>query len=763
MLDRSASGARPAAPASTKPTIRRRISDPGDVSYLISVARRRWRIIAGLALAGLALGGAYLAAATPQYLATARILVDFRRLADIGQDQLASHNKVNDSAVDSQATIMTSDGVVGTVVRDLGLDRDPEFVEASSGVSRLLALAGLAEAAPETDEARRRVAIEAMGKRLRAVRVGVSYVIEVRALTRDAAKSARIANGIARAYIDDQLAAKQETAGSANDWYRRRVADLQAQAGEAEKAAVEYRARNEIMLVDGKFVDEQQLGELSTRLITARSDRAQAEAKLEQIEAILRNGAQGAVADEFRNTVIVALRQKRAQVSQRIAENTDRYGPTHESVERARAELREVQNSIAEEFRRLAAGTRSDAAVAKLNEEAISRGLEDLAARSGRAQAIRVELAQLQSKADTYKAMRDAFMFRFTEAAQEQTYPVTEARVVSEASAPLRPASPDPFRSLVGGLAAGLGLGCVVALAREITSRRVRDREQLEAAVRAPCVAVVGEMPALARSGGRAVPGGRPLEFAARDPLGAFAEALRGVRLAADVQRPPEPGRNGIVLGVIAALPGEGATTVASNLASVMAAAGSPTLLVDLDLRRRRLSALVRQDAGGTEAAGQEGGQGAGHGLQEVLDGTAPLREVIDRREATGLHVLPSSAVRDRLHPAERMTSPALETLLDAGRKGYRYVVLDLPPMLPVADARALAPHVDAFVHVTRWNHTTLEDLQNAMALNPGIAGKLVGVVLNRADPVMLQRADDLVLIRSLAYLDETALRQEAA
>ncbi|WP_407529920.1 GumC family protein [Methylobacterium oryzisoli] len=759
MLDRSASsGARHAAPASAKPTVRRRISDPGDVTYLISVARRRWRIIVGFALAGLALGGVYLAVATPQYLATARILVDFRRLADIGQDQLAINNKVNDSAVDSQATIMTSDGVVGTVVRDLGLDRDPEFVEASSGFSRLLVLAGLAEEAPETDEARRRVAIETMGKRLRAVRVGVSYVIEVRALTREADKSARIANGIARAYINDQLAAKQETAGSANDWYRRRVADLQAQASEAEKAAVAYRAKHEIMLVDGKFVDEQQLGELSTRLITARSDRAQAEAKVDQIEAILRNGAQGAVADEFRNTVIVALRQKRAQVSQRIAEATDRYGPTHESVERARAELREVQNSIAEEFRRLAAGTRSDAAVAKLNEEAISRGLEDLAARSGRAQAIRVELAQLQSKADTYKAMRDAFMSRFTEAAQEQTYPVTEARVVSEASAPLRPASPDPFRSLVGGLAAGLGLGCVVALAREITSRRVRDREQLEAAVRAPCVAVVGEMPALSRNSGRGVPGGRPLEFAARDPLGAFAEALRGVRLAADVQCPPEPGRNGIVLGVIAALPGEGATTVASNLASVMAAAGSPTLLVDLDLRRRRLSALVRAEAGGAA-----GGQGSGQGLQEVLDATVPLREVIDRREATGLHVLPSSAVRDRLHPAERMTSPALETLLDAGRKGYRYVVVDLPPMLPVADARALAPHVDAFVLVTRWNHTTLEDLQNAMALNPGIAGKLVGVVLNRADPVMLQRADDLVLIRSLAYLDETAIRQEAA
>ncbi|ACL60713.1 Wzz/FepE/Etk N-terminal domain-containing protein [Methylobacterium nodulans] len=731
--------------AAVRPTVAKRISDPGDISYLIAVARRRWRIIAALTLAGIAVGGAYLALATPHYAATARILVDFRRLADIGQDQLAINNKVNDSAVDSQSTIMTSEGVLGAALRELKLDQDPEFIDDANPFERLLVRLGFGDPAPATEEERQRDAVEALLKRVKATRVGVSYVIEVRALSKEARKAARIANAIANAYLRDQLIAKQETAGSANDWYRARVADLQAQANEAEKAAVDYRAQHEIMLADGRFVDEQQLAELSSRLVGARSDRVQAEAKLDQIEAILRNGAEGAVADEFRNNVITALRQKQAQVRQRIADATDRFGPTHETVERARSELREIQNSIAEEFRRIAAGYRSDAAVAKLNEAAITRGLEDLAARSARAQTVRVELAQLQSVADTTKAMRDAFMSRFTEAAQEQSYPITEARIVSAAAAPARPAFPDPFRALVGGFAAGFGLGCALALGREVVSRRVRDREQLEAAVRRPCLAVIGEVPALARPRS-------PIEAALDEPLGAFAEALRAVRLGIDTTLPPEPGRNGIVLGVCSALPGEGATTVAANLASVLAAAGNPTLLIDMDLRRRRLSEILRRE-----------GRGVDGGLQDVLDGTAALRAVIDRRDLSGLHVLPGSAARDRLHPAERIASPALHTLLEAGRKGYRYVVLDLPPMLPVADARALAPLIDGFVLVTRWNHTTLEDLQNAVAFNPQVAGKLAGVVLNRADPVMLQRADDLVLIRSLAYLDETAGRQEAA
>ncbi|MFD0934191.1 GumC family protein, partial [Methylobacterium trifolii] len=459
------------APAQTP-----KVGDPGDITYLIAVVRRWRRLILGFVLAGVGIALLYLMLATPQYRATARILIDFRRLTDIGQDQLAINSKVNDSAVDSQATIMTSEGVIRAVIRSLKLDADPEFRDDASRLNRALALVGLGDEAPRTEVERERNTIDSLSKRLLAQRVGVSYVIELRFVSEDAAKATRIVNALAAAYVNDQLAAKQEAAGSANTWYKNRVAELQGQANEAEKAAVAFRTRNRIMLADGHYVDEQQLNDLSTRLITAQTEQGQAQAKLDQIDAILRNGGEGAVADEFQNNLITALRQKMADINRRIADGVARNGAEHETVERARSDLRAVKASLTEEFQRIAAGYRSTAAVARLNQESITRSLDELAGRSAEAQASRVELAQLQSFSDTYKTMRDAFLSRFAEAAQEQSYPVTEARIVSEAAEPTRPASPNWYKALPAGLAVGFGLGFIVALGRDVLSRRVRDR-----------------------------------------------------------------------------------------------------------------------------------------------------------------------------------------------------------------------------------------------------------------------------------------------
>lgn len=721
-----------------------KVNDPGDVTYLIAVVRRWRRLIGGFVLAGLAISLVYLLLATPQYRATARILIDFRRLADIGQDQFAINNRVNDAAVESQATIMTSEGVLRAVIRAEKLDEDPEFAEDGLALDRVLALAGLADPADATPSGRERRTIEALGRRLTAQRVGVSYVIELRFLSADAAKAARIANALAGAYVGDQLAAKREAAGSANGWYRDRVAELQAQAGEAEKAAVAYRASNRIMLADGKYVDEQLLTELSSRLVAVQGERSEAEAKRARIEAILDAGGGGAVADEFQNNLITALRQKAAEIRRRMAEITARSGGEHDAVERARQDLQATEASIADEFRRIAQGYRSTAAVARLNEQTITRDLEDLARRSAEAQGVRVQLAQLQSVADTYKSMRDSFLTRFAEAAQEQTFPVTEARIVSDASVPNRPATPNWYKAFAAGLSLSFGLGFVVALGRDVLTRRVRDRRQLEAAVGSPCIAVIADLPALAAP---PAPGRNPIAEAARLPFSALAESLRAVRLTADARF--EGAASGTVLGLVSAVSGDGVSTLAGNLATLLARSGSPTLLIDLDLRGRTLTRLTRE----TAAADAEAG------LQDVLDGRVPITAIV-RRQPSGLHVLPASTHADRLHPSERIAAPQLANLLEMARNGYRYVVLDLPPMLPVCDARAAAALVDGFVMVARWNETSLDDLHAAVALNPEVAAKLIGAIMNRADPDVLAVFDDTVLDRSLTYL-RRARRQE--
>jgi succinoglycan biosynthesis transport protein ExoP len=713
------------------------VADPGDLSYLLRVVSRRRRTIIAAALIGLGLAVAYLALATPQYRASARILVDFRRLTAIGQDQFAINGKVNDSAVDSQKVIIDSPGIAQQVVRTLKLDQDPEFIE-EPWPARVAAALWPFGAEPETEKKRFDRAVEVFGDRLRASRIGVSYVIAVDFLSRDAAKATRIANEVAAVYIRDQLSAKLDAAGTANDWFQNRVKALNAQANDAEKAVVDYRTKNQIMLVDGKFVDEQQVGEVSTQLITARSDRASAQARLDQIEILLKNGGVGAVADELRNVLIVTLRQKRGDITRRIAETIERFGSNHESLQRLRNDIREIDGAIAAEFKRIADGYRSDAAVARLREDALQAKLEEVVNLSARSQQARIELAQLQSVAQTLKGMRDTFAGRYVEASQEQSFPITEARVISEATQPDEAAVPNTKRVLGAGLAIGSALGCVLALLSETLSRRTRTREQIEGMIAAPCVAVVAKLrPDELRRG--------ILELACRSPTSPFAEAMRSIRVAVDERRASLPHDGGAVIAFAAPAAGDGTTTIATNFAGVVARPDAPVLLVDLDLRQRGLSRgfAAGGDAPDTDRAG----------IRELLAGRATFRQVVQVRDS-GVHVITAGNPRDGVgDPTRWLQSAMLSTLLRTARQNYRCIVLDLPPVIPVGDARTVAGLIDMFFLVVTWNVTTMEEIAEATSLNGALSSKLVGAVLNKADAAAMAQLDDLSLSRSVSYL----------
>ncbi|MGU3541092.1 GumC family protein [Methylobacterium sp. A54F] len=721
------------------------VADPGNLAYIIAVFRLRRRTILLVTLLGFTLAAGYLALATPQYRAAARVLIDFRRLAVIGQDQFASNYKVNDAAVESQRIIIDSPAIAAQVIRALALEADPELQEPISVPGRLLARAWPFEDAAQDPDGRFNRLVEIFNERLSAERIGISYVVEVAFLSQDPAKAMRIANAVAAAYVQDQLTAKLDAATIANDWFQKRVRELDAQASEAEKIAVEYRTKNRIMLVDGRFVDEQQVGELSTQLTKARSDRAQASAKLTQVETLIASGGSGAIADEFTNGVIVALRQKRAELLRRIAEAVTRFGGDHESIERLRGDLRATDAAIADEWRRIADGYRSDAMIARAREATLETQLTEAGDRSAKAQETRIELTQLQSVAQTLKTMRENFSSRYIEASQEQSFPITEARVVSPAALPDKPTLPKVTRTLISGLAGGSAIGCILALLGEVLTRRTRTRQQLETMISAPCVAVVGRIPPADGVDGL-------LEAAVREPGAPLSEAMRSIRLAVDARRHGGAEHEGTVVAFASPAAGDGTTTIAANFAGTLAQRDLPVLLIDLDLRKRtlsrRLEAAEAPDAGTARAD-----------LLDVLSGRAEFRAAVRRQSRSGVDTVVIQHSDGFSDPGRWLASAALTALLKAVRREYRYVVLDLPPIIPVGDARAIATLIDAFLLVVTWNRTTLDEVAEAMSLNPILGGKLVGAVLNKADPTAMERLDDLMLARSIGYLTPAAAR----
>ncbi len=208
-------------------------------------------------------------------------------------------------------------------------------------------------------------------------------------------------------------------------------------------------------------------------------------------------------------------------------------------------------------------------------------------------------------------------------------------------------------------------------------------------------------------------------------PFSRFAETIRGIKVAADL--------NGLtrrtqVIGMVSAVPNEGKTTISSNLAELMAQTGNKVLLIDGDLRNPSLTKTLASEAK--------------VGLVEVLSGQRSLAEVMHTDPETGLRMVPAVLNGRIWHTAEMLSSNAMASLLDAARAEYDYIVIDLPPVVPVVDVRAVAPLIDGFVMVVEWGVTSRDVVKEAIATVEPLSERMIGIVLNKASPAVLKRLE---------------------
>ncbi|WP_433803101.1 polysaccharide biosynthesis tyrosine autokinase [Actinomycetospora sp. CA-084318] len=253
--------------------------------------------------------------------------------------------------------------------------------------------------------------------------------------------------------------------------------------------------------------------------------------------------------------------------------------------------------------------------------------------------------------------------------------PTVSARVVEGPVLVPGPVSPQPLIDLGLGLAAGLLVGVTIAVVRRSLDRSVLGLAELAKLVPRPLLGTLPRDRQLDRS-----------PVALRDrPSSPVAESLRAVHgnLAAGVGTDR-------VLAVTSAIEGEGKSTLVVNLALAEANAGSRVLLVEADLRRPRAAEYL--------------GVPAGEGLSGVLAGRASLAAAVRPGPVAGLEVLASGPLPR--NPYEEVESERMGAVLDEARERYDVVLVDAPPLLPVADGLALARRADAVVLVVRAGST---------------------------------------------------------
>jgi polysaccharide biosynthesis transport protein len=238
------------------------------------------------------------------------------------------------------------------------------------------------------------------------------------------------------------------------------------------------------------------------------------------------------------------------------------------------------------------------------------------------------------------------------------------------------------------------------------------------------CLAVIpafaGQKPAL-RKRGATKESGAFRQISEVAPFSATAEALRYIKVAIDLH--PSGGK---VIGIVSALPGEGKTTVAAGFASFVARSGSRTLLVDADLRNPSLSRTL--------------GYGNTPGLLELVADKASFDDLLITDSKYKFDFLPSASRVKPSNSSDILNSPAMKQMLKSATSTYDYVLVDLPPVLPVVDVKAVAHLFDAFVLVVEWGSTSTEEVVKAVSASPILSERLLGAVLNKADEAVMRR-----------------------
>lgn len=733
--------------------------DGAGLGELIKLAlvfvRRQYLVIIVTAALATAASLVYLRLVPRSYTAQVQVLFDNPRAQFLQKQSLLSEPIVDLTQIETQLQIIKSQAIAAAVINQLKLGDDPDFKENRPLQSRLLRW--LKKWGANPSESTQSVASDQPSEaivasfldRLSAGRVGYSRVIEVNFTSSDAALAAEIANAVAKAYINDQLAAKFEASRTATSWLQERLRTLGEEALTAERAVGAYKTQNNIVSVSpgGKPIDEQQITELNTRLVAARAQSSEAAAKLAGYEHALSSDPKlssisplDAIGPDAMNSqIITSLRQQYLELARREAELSARVGRDHLAVVNIRNRMREFRNSMLEEVRRLAEVSRGEVQLAKQRQHEIEQQLSVAVSQSRLTNSAELTIRDLESRAKSLRALYDTFLQQYMGSAQQETFPISETRIIFPASAAQTKSKPKTKVVLSFGLLGGLALGLLLGFVRDVMDRVFRTSSQLEAALELPCLSVVPmlSLPKQQR------PTVRPqqtqedlsqrLLSTAPDihravvgmPLSRYTEAIRAIKLAIDHSPAKTPNQ---VIGVTSALPNEGKTTIAASVAQLIGHSGKKVIVVDCDLRNPSLSARVVPKAV--------------DGIIEVMNGNRSLEEVVWRDPRTNLAVLPAVQRGPVLHSSELLSDGSICKLFDRLRQSYDYVIVDLPPLSPLVDVRVTAPLVDCYVLVVEWGRTKIDVVQHALHTAPTISDSLIGAVLNKTDIKAMARYD---------------------
>jgi succinoglycan biosynthesis transport protein ExoP len=692
--------------------------EPHLLDYLIILRKHQWLILAFLVTVVTVVTIASFRM-KPVYQASARVEVDRESQDELPfQDGNAAYDEYADmdTYLETQTKILESETLALETIKTLDLAHYPEF----GGDSESLNFG-------QGGAARRPAILGAFLGSLQVKRVPNSRLIEVTFDAEDPQLAAEVVNTHLQNFIEQNFRSKYDATTQASRWLSSELEELRVKVEKSENDRLAYERSNQIWQTDEKQGDitTQKLGDLSKAVTEAQTTLAQKEA----LYRMAVSGNTDALPEITNSTFVQDLTKKKNDLDQSYADALSQYGPNYPKVQRLAEQQKQVGDALVAARKAMVDGIAEDYNTARNHVELLEEELDKQKAETNDLAEKLVQYQILQHEADANKQLYDGMLQKLKEASISAGLRSSNIRVVDPALVQNSPVRPQKSRNIILAVLVGLVGGVGLALFREYLDNTVKSPDDVENLTGLPSLAVVPSMPGLNGHSSRlsrlahgsepAVDRGSRVELLSHmQPKSQISEAFRGLRtslLLSQADHPPQ------VILVTSALPREGKTTAAVNLAVTLAQLGDRTLLLDCDLRKPGVRRALNL------ASGKEGG------LSSYLAGVCTLDEVTFPHPAiSNLSVLTTGPVPPS--PADLLSSLRMRDGILELRRHFKFIVFDSPPIMAATDAVILSALTDGVLLVVRSGETPKEAFTRARDLLTAVKCRMLGVVLNAVD-----------------------------
>ncbi|MFB9263626.1 exopolysaccharide transport family protein [Bradyrhizobium erythrophlei] len=700
---------------------------------------------------------------TPKYTASAQLYVDPRELQLVERELTPRAQDISglSMVVESQSRLITSNNVLLQAIRDINLDKDPEFGGGAAGrgiSASLLGLFGIeSKPTPEQQQQIEMGTLDALNRHINVKKTDRTFIVDIDVWSYEPAKAAMLANAITKAYLAESKQSQAAAARRATTDLSGRLKELQQRLRNAEEALATYKAQNNFVGSQDNLIGDQQLSASNQRLAAARALTLDAQAKYDQIETSRRSASDpGAIPEALQSPTIANLRAQYADAKKRQAELQGELGPRHPALRQVEQQVEDLHRTIKEEVDRFAQAAKNDLTRARDYEASLNKALDVQKRQSVQMSQASVRLRELERDVEASRDVYQSFLKRSRETEEQESLNTSSARVIGDATIPQRRTFP-PAMSLLamigfvfGGLAAAAWIVAASQLAPGADPIRPKVQPKEDAASERQVVVETVKQPIVARSQPQPAAGAidKPLiaqlhESDVMRTLGgiltggntadvtrfgwptlrtgaartAFANTIREIR-ATLAKRAGTDGA--IVLSVIG--DGTGRSVVALNIALSAARDGVRVLMIDADTTTHALSDKVAHL--GKSEPGRLGWLTIGSKAARVVN------------TANGIAILPAVKGAD----AEAIR----KAIAQAGSaRGHDLVILDGPAIPWATTDHNLFETVDGLVAVLPVDLDINDCMEDIIAGLGGMERKLVGVVLSELNPAAIDHRRD--------------------